>query len=191
MEPICKHRPCCRDAAFDRADRGLPLYFTNYSMSSRGGAPDAKRKVHGVMARSCAPICIVLFALCPLGCTEAEIRAGNALPGALPDGPGLSGPTATAARKQNWDCRRIESAISNLVESMRSAKTRAEKDEEQTPQTLAHLVARLSGPPGAGNAALAEFTELRSDADQLNDLLKERRCAKHKIDVEAPTFLQP
>lgn len=160
-------------------------------MSSPGGAPDAKRQVRGVMARWRASICIVPFALCPLGCTEAEIRAGNALPGALPDAPALSGPTAAAARKQNWDCRRIESAISNLVESMRSAKARAEKDEEQAPQTLAHLVARLTGPPGAGNAAVAEFTELRSDADQLNDLLKEKRCARYKIDVEAPTFLQP
>lgn len=73
---------------------------------------------------------------------------------------------------------------------MQSAKARAEKEEEQTPQTLARMVARLSGPPGAGNAALTEFTELRSDADQLNDLLREKRCARYRIDVEAPTFLQ-
>jgi hypothetical protein len=94
------------------------------------------------------------------------------------------------ARKQNWDCRRIERAISNLVEPTLSAKARAEKEEEQMPQTLARTVARLSGPPGAGNAAFTEFAELRNDTDQLDDLLREKRCAGYRIDVEAPTFLQ-
>jgi hypothetical protein len=73
---------------------------------------------------------------------------------------------------------------------MRSAKARAEMAEEQMSPTLARMFARASGPPGAGNAALAEFQELRSDADQLNDLLSEKGCTRYTIDVEPPAFLQ-
>lgn len=58
------------------------------------------------------------------------------------------------------------------------------------PQTLARMAARLSGPPGAGNAALTEFQEARSDADQLNDLLREKGCATYPISVDAPAFLK-
>ena len=73
---------------------------------------------------------------------------------------------------------------------MQSAKARAEAEQEQMPQTLARMVARLSGPSGAGNAALAEFQELRSEADQLNNLLREKGCAAQHISVDAPAFLK-
>jgi hypothetical protein len=74
---------------------------------------------------------------------------------------------------------------------MRSAKARAETEQEQVPPTLARMIARLTGPPGAGNAALPEFQTIRSDASQLNDLLKEKGCAEYRIDVKAPAFLNP
>jgi hypothetical protein len=108
----------------------------------------------------------------------------------LQSGAGSAGHTAAAARKQNWSCQRIERAIGDLMEQMRLAKARAEEEEEQLAPTLARMLARLSGPPGAGNAALAEFKELRSDADQLNDLLREKGCPSVTIDVEPPAFLQ-
>jgi hypothetical protein len=73
---------------------------------------------------------------------------------------------------------------------MQAAKKQAEAEEEQMAPTLARLFARLSGPPGAGNAALAKFEEARRDADQLNDLLGEKGCARSTIDIEAPAFLQ-
>ena len=72
---------------------------------------------------------------------------------------------------------------------MEAIKARAEKEEEQMAQTLERMFARLSGPPGSGNAALAEFRETRRDADQLNDLLREKGCATYAIDVDYPAFL--
>lgn len=73
---------------------------------------------------------------------------------------------------------------------MQSAKERAEKEQQQMAPTLERLLARLSGPPGAGNAALAEFQEARRDADQLNDLMGEKGCAKYDIGVDAPALLK-
>lgn len=139
---------------------------------------------------ACTPLCIILTASCLPSCTEAQVWTADATSATLRSGAALSGPTATAARKQNWDCRRIERAIANLIEPLESAKARAEKEEEQMAQTLARMLARLSGPPGAGNAALTEFQELRGDADQLNDLLREMGCATHPISVDAPAFLK-
>ena len=104
-------------------------------------------------------------------------------------GPGLSA-TATAARAQKWNCPRIERTIANLLPQMQATKERAEKEQEQTAQTLERMFARFSGPLGAGNAALAEFQKARGDVDQLNDLLGEKGCATYPIGVDAPAFLK-
>ena len=130
---------------------------------------------------ACA-VCTVLSVLCLPSFTEAKVRA------AASSVTATGGPTATLARKQNWYCRRIERAIACLAEAMLSAKARAELEEEQLAPTLARMFARVSGPPGAGNAALTEFLELRSDADQLNDLLREKGCATYPVSVDAPAF---
>jgi hypothetical protein len=137
---------------------------------------------HGGAGLACA-VCTVLFVLCLP--TESQSRAA-AVSATLAPGARLAGPTATLARKQNWYCGRIERAIASLGEAMLSAKARAELEEERMAPTLARTFARVSGPPGAGNAALAEFQELRSDADQLNDLLREKGCATIPIWVDAP-----
>jgi hypothetical protein len=121
-----------------------------------------------------AAICIVLLQISPAGAISGT----------------LSGATAAAALKQNWNCQRIEKAIANLAAEMLSAKERAEKEQEQMAPTLERLLARLSGPSGAGNAALAESQEARRDADQLNDLLGEKGCATSDIGVDAPAFLK-
>jgi hypothetical protein len=105
-------------------------------------------------------------------------------------GAGSLGPTATAARKQNWDCKRIEPAIAKLLTGMRATKERAEKEQEQPANTIERMFARASGPPGTGNAALDEFQEARSDIDQLNDLLREKGCATYPIGVDVPAFLK-
>lgn len=102
----------------------------------------------------------------------------------------LSGAIATAARKQNWDCQRIEPAIAKLLTGMRAMKERAEKEQAQPAQTLERMFARFFDPPGAGNAALAEFLKSRSDIDQLNDLLREKGCATYPIGVDYPEFLK-
>ena len=133
----------------------------------------------------CASVCCL--ALCLTSGTQSHALAAEVT---AATGGRLPGPTATAARKQDWYCRRIERAIAELTEAMRSAKARAEMEEEQMSPTLARMFARVSGPPGAGNAALAEFQELRSDADQLNELLGEKGCTRYTIDVEPPAFLQ-
>lgn len=137
---------------------------------------------------ACA-VCAVLSVLCVPNCTEAQLR-GAAASATPASGARPAGPTATLARKQNWYCRRIERAIASLAEAMLLAKARAELEEEQLASTLARMFARVSGPPGAGNAALVEFQELRSDADQLNDLLREKGCATTPIWVDAPAFLK-
>lgn len=102
----------------------------------------------------------------------------------------MSGPTASVARQQNWNCQRIARAIDTLVQTMQSAKARAEREEERMPQTIVRAYERIVGPRGAGNAALIEFHEARSDAGQLSALLGEKGCARHKINVQAPAFLQ-
>jgi hypothetical protein len=66
---------------------------------------------------------------------------------------------------------------------MQKAKARAEKHQEKVAPTLLQMLARMSGPPGAGNPALIEFQKARYDADQLNDLLREKGCATHPIGV--------
>jgi hypothetical protein len=106
-----------------------------------------------------------------------------------PGGSGLAEASAQAARKHGWGCQQIERAIANLITSMEAAKERAEKEEGQMAQTLERMFVRLSGPPGAGNAALAEFQGMRRDADQLNDLLREKGCATYSIGVDDPAFL--
>jgi len=58
------------------------------------------------------------------------------------------------------------------------------------PRTIARAGQRIFGAPGAGNAALVEFREALSDADQLNALLSEHGCAQHRIDVPEPAFLR-
>jgi histidinol-phosphate/aromatic aminotransferase/cobyric acid decarboxylase-like protein len=107
-----------------------------------------------------------------------------------PSGAGLAGSTASEARKQNWNCQRIGRAMGNLIEAMQAKKERAEKEQEQMPQTLSRMFSRFSGPPGGGNAALAEFNEARRDADQLNDLLREKGCSTYDIGVDAPAFIK-
>lgn len=102
----------------------------------------------------------------------------------------MAAPTARTARKQNWGCQQIERAIASLITTMEATKKRAEEEEEQMAQTLDRMFARLSGPPGAGNAALAEFRETRRDADELNDLLRKKGCATYVIDVDDPAFLK-
>jgi hypothetical protein len=72
---------------------------------------------------------------------------------------------------------------------MQAEKTRAEKEQEEVPQTLALMLARLSGPPGTGNAALIEFQKISREVDELNALLKEKGCAIYPIGVDAPRFL--
>jgi hypothetical protein len=132
----------------------------------------------------------MLSAFWLLGCADAKIPPANAVPATSPR-PDMSGPTTTDARKQNWSCPRIERAIASLIEPMRAAKTRAEAEQKQAPPTLARMAARLTGPPGGGNAGLTEFQKMRSDASQLNGLLREKGCAEYRIDVKAPAFLNP
>jgi hypothetical protein len=144
---------------------------------------------HGGARLGCAFVCTILAGLCLPSCVESQVRAAGSSV-TLPTVGRSAGATATLARKQNWYCRRIERAIASLTEAMLSAKARAELEEDHLAPTLARMFARASGPPGAGNAALAEFRELRSDADQLNDLLREKGCATYPIWVEAPAFLK-
>jgi hypothetical protein len=155
-----------------------------------GAAPHVDTKA---MRRQCRPglvcACGCFFVLCLPSSAQSQAWAAEVSVTSATGGR-LAGPTATAARKQNWYCRRIERAIAGLAEAMRAAKARAEMEEEQLSPTLARMFARVSGPPGAGNAALVEFQELRSDADQLNELLGEKGCAKYDIGVDAPAFLK-
>ena len=146
---------------------------------------------HGQLRRrraARAPMCIILSLSCLPSCAEPQIRPAGATSTTSPSS-GLSGATVRAARKQAWGCQQIEQAIANLIIAMEATKVRAEKEEEQMAQTLERMFARLSGPPGAGNAALAEFQETRRDADQLNDLLREKGCATYSIGVDDPAFL--
>jgi hypothetical protein len=128
------------------------------------------------------------------GCTTGPSPSLASLKGAdkalIGSGRARLGATATAARTQKWDCLRIERAIAKLLTGMQATKERAEKEQEQPAQTLERMFARLSGPPGAGNAALAEFQKARSDVDQLNDLLREKGCATYPVGVDAPAFLK-
>src|SRR5688572_4758654 len=116
-----------------------------------------------------APVCFILSLSCLPSCAEPQIRPAGAM-SATPSGAGLAGATVSVARQQNWGCQQIERAIANLITAMEATKERAEKEEGQMAQTLERMFARLSGPPGAGNAALAELRETRRDAEQLNDL---------------------
>ena len=152
-------------------------YVGTKAMRSQGGA-----------GLACA-VCTVVSVLGLPSCTESQVRAA-AVSATLAPGARLAGPTATLARKQNWYCGRVERAISSLAEAMLSVKARADLEVEKLAPTLARMFARVSGPPGAGNAALAELQELRSDADQLNDLLREKGCATYPIWVDAPAFLK-
>ncbi len=141
--------------------------------------------------RERAFVCVALSAACVLGCSDPQMSIGSVASATLPHHANPASATAAVARRQNWNCRRIEREIADLVAPMRTAMSRAEEEEARMPQTLARTVARLSGPPGAGNAAFADFTELRNDADRLNDLLKEKKCAGYVIDVGLPAFVHP
>lgn len=138
----------------------------------------------------CPLVRVLISAACLSGCSEQQTSLGSAASAALPSRARMPASTATEAQRQNWKCQRIERAITDLVEPMRAALVRTEKEEEQMPQTLVRTMERLSGPPGAGNAAFAEFTELRNDADRLNDLLRRKRCAEYRVDIGEPAFRQ-
>jgi hypothetical protein len=106
---------------------------------------------------------------------------------------GPSSPTAVVnlARTQDCKCPRIRQTIVNLIPAMQATKARAEAEQAQTAPTLTRMVARFSGPPGAGNTALAAFQKAYRDAEQLNDLLREKGCATVPVGVDAPAFLKP
>jgi hypothetical protein len=140
--------------------------------------------------RACAATFSLVSVLCLTGCTSAEIESSDGATGAPPSTASVPGATAEVARKQNWNGQRIERAIANLFDDAQAAKARAEKEQEQLPQTMARMIARLSGPPGAGNAALADFEETRSKAGELNHLLREKGCASYEIDAGKPAFLR-
>lgn len=136
--------------------------------------------------RAC--LCVVICLSCLTNCTGQQLPpAGTVSSGAL-SGADVAGATVTAARKQSWNCQRIEQTIKNLIAAMQEAKARAEKHQEQVAPTLLQMLARISGPPGAGNPALVEFQRARRDADQLNDLLREKGCATHPIGITPPQF---
>lgn len=137
-----------------------------------------------------APICIILSLSCLPSCAETQTGPAGAISATSPSGAGLAGATAREARKQNWGCDKIKGAIAALIPTLAAAKERAEKEEEKMAPTLERLFARLSGPPGDGNAALVEFRETRRDTDQLNDLLREKGCATYVIGVDDPAFLK-
>lgn len=138
--------------------------------------------------RAGATICIIVCLSILPGCSAPAIGPDSSIAAASSNGAGSAAATATAARKQNWDCQRIKRGIESLITAMQSAKERAEKEQELMAPTLARVFARVSGSPGAGNAALGEFRKLHGDADQLNGLLREKGCAQHTIGVDAPAF---
>ena len=137
-----------------------------------------------------APICIILLLSCLPSCAESQTRPPSLISAPSLSGAGLAGPTAGDARKQNWGCDKIKWAIAALIPILEAEKERAEKEEEKLALTLERMFARLSGPPGAGNAALVEFMETRRDTDQLNDLLSDKGCARYVIGVDDPAFLK-
>ena len=161
-------KACCHDGTFGRDDGG-PHLCGNYAPVSRlRGMPLRCRRT----AR--APICIILSLLCLPSCAEPQPRPAGVISTPSPSGAGSAGATAREARKQNWGCDKINREIAALIPTLEAEKERAEKEEEKMAATLERMFARLSGPPGAGNAALAEFRETRRDTDQLNDLLREK-----------------
>jgi hypothetical protein len=129
--------------------------------------------------------CIGLALLGLASCAGPQIQPAVAISAASPSG------VVDAARKQEWNCPRIRQTIANLIPRMLATKARAEQEQAQTAQTLTRMLARYSGPPGSGNTALAAFQNTRRDADQLNDLLREKGCATYPVGVDAPAFLKP
>ena len=75
-------------------------------------------------------------------------------------GAGSAGPTASGGSETELglSTRSNRQSRSSLPGCGRT-KERAEKEQEQLAKTLERMFARLSGPPGAGNAALAEFQQ--------------------------------
>jgi hypothetical protein len=138
----------------------------------------------GTRACFCVLICLSWLT----SCTGRQLPPASTVSSGALIGADLAGATATVARKQRWNCQRIQQAIKNLIAAMQEAKARAEKHEEQAAPTLLQMLARMSGPPGAGNPALGEFQKARRDADQLNDLLRVMGCATHPIGVAPPRF---
>jgi hypothetical protein len=138
--------------------------------------------------RTRARLCIVICLSCLTSCAGQQFPPAGTISSRALSGADVAGTTVTAARKQNWNCQRIEQAIKNLIAAMHEAKARAEKHQEQAAPTLLQMLARMSGPPGAGNPALGDFQKARRDADQLNDLLRERGCATRSIVVAPPRF---
>lgn len=124
------------------------------------------------------------------GCTVAQAPPAGVFPKTLPSVAEPAAVNAAAAMKEKWNCQRIERAIINLVGVMQASKERAEKEQEDFPQTVERLFARISGPRGAGNASLAEFQEVRRDAHQLNDLLRKKGCVPYVIGDDTPAFLK-
>jgi hypothetical protein len=131
---------------------------------------------------------IVLSVASLSGCSEPQVPPAYLISDPSPRSSPVAAPTAAAARKQNWNCQRIEREMADLGEAMRLAKTRAEIEQEQLAPTLARMVERFSGPPGAGNGAFGDFEAMRGDVDQLNGLLQDKGCATVDVGVEAPAL---
>lgn len=128
----------------------------------------------------------VICLSCLANCTGPQLPPAGAVSSRAPSDADVAVATFTAARKQRWNCEQIERAISNLIAAMQEAKARAEAYEQQVAPTLSQMFARMSGPPGAGNPALAEFQRAHRDAEQLNNLLRDKGCATHAITVAPP-----
>jgi hypothetical protein len=133
---------------------------------------------------------VAIWTTCLAGCNAPEIQPVDVVSRPSSIGAPAAGVTTTAARNHNWGCQRIAREIADLAETIRTAKARAEAEQEEFAPTLDRTWARLSGPPGVGNAAFGDYETARKDADQLNDMLREKGCATFDVGVEAPAFLE-
>ena len=166
----------------------LPANDPENETRIRKGRP-AKRAASGRGRTAMAPLCVILALLCLARCAGPQTQPAVANSATVSRGAGSSA-AVDLARKQDWNCPRIRQTIANLIPEIQAAKARAEHEQAQTAQTLARMAARFASPPGAGNAALAAFQKAHRDADQLNDLLREKVCATVPIGVDAPAFLK-
>ena len=93
--------------------------------------------------------------------------------------------------EQKLDCPRLASAVQTQFEQIKTLQRKARKEEAAPADNIARWIARASGAPGAGIAALEEVAYVRAKADAFNAALKAKKCTPVDIDPELAKTSQP
>ena len=92
-------------------------------------------------------------------------------------------PAAVGADDRQLDCETLRKVVTGLIDQLKRLRAYAQIERDLPPTTMARMVARWQGPPGAGLENAEKYPPVRLRTDTLAALHAEKGCGR--IDVAA------